>query len=193
MSLESALERYPKTVTFKNGLSVTLRPLVESDYDGLSDFLKSLPNEDLMFLKERISDPKVIRRWCKNIDPHQTLHLLALAGKQVVGLVSMSQDSGGWKRHIGRINVHTLPKFRGQGIGRNLVNEMIDVSRQSGLTWLEAELFDKQQGAIRMLGLLGFSHVLRLPDYVKDMQSVTHDYVLMNMKLITEEEYAGMG
>jgi hypothetical protein len=70
---------------------------------------------------------------------------------------------------------------------------MIDVARQSGLTWLEAEFFDKQEAAIRMFGLLGFSNMLRLPDYVKDMHAVTHDYILMGLKLITEEEYAGMG
>ena len=47
--------------------------------------------------------------------------------------------------------------------------------------------------AIRMFGLLGFSNVLHVPDYVKDMQSGVHDYILMHMRLITEEEYAGMG
>ena len=85
------------------------------------------------------------------------------------------------------------PSIRGKGIGRLLINEIIDVASQSGLMWLEAEFFDKQEAAIRMFGLLGFSNLLRLPDYVKDMQSVMHDYILMGMKLITEEEYAGMG
>ena len=35
--------------------------------------------------------------------------------------------------------------------------------------------------------------LVRLESYVKDMQAGVHDYILMNMKLITEEEYAGMG
>ena len=43
-----------------------------------------------------------------------------------------------------------------------------------------------------MFSLLGFSTLARLPDYVKDMQAVTHDYVLMGLDLITDEEYAGM-
>jgi GNAT superfamily N-acetyltransferase len=191
--MESALENYPKTVQLKNGLSITLRPLVSTDYAALSAFLKALPSEDLLFLKERISDPKVIRRWCKKIDPGHALHLLAFADKKIVGLASLNQDLGGWKRHIGRLNVHTLPEHRGKGIGRNMIHEIVDVARQSGLMWLEAEFFGKQQGAIKMFGLLGFSNVLHLPDYVKDMQSITHDYILMNMKLITEEEYAGTG
>jgi GNAT superfamily N-acetyltransferase len=191
--MESALESYPKSVTLKNGESITLRPLVSTDYKPLSAFLKALPTEDLIFLKERIADPKVIRRWCKNIDHGHALHLLAFADKKLVGLASLNQDLGGWKRHIGHLNVHTLPEYRGRGIGRNLINEIIFVARESGLKWLEAELFDKQRAAIRMFGLLGFSNLLHVPDYVKDMQAGVHDYILMNMKLITEEEYAGMG
>jgi GNAT superfamily N-acetyltransferase len=193
MAIESALENYPKVVALKSGVSVTLRPLVSTDYKGLSAFFKALPGGDIIFLKERISDPKVIRRWCSKIDYGRTLHLLALADTKIAGLASLNQDLAGWKRHIGRLNVHTLPEFRGKGIGRNMVTAIIDIARQSGLTWLEAELFDKQEAAIRMFGLLGFSNLVCVPGYVKDMQGVTHDYMLMGMRLITEEEYAGMG
>jgi GNAT superfamily N-acetyltransferase len=193
MAIESALEHYPKVVALKGGVSVNLRPLVSTDYKALNAFYKALPSEDLIFLKERISDSKVIRRWCSKIDYGRTLHLLALADERIAGLASLDQDLAGWKRHIGRLNVHTLPEFRGKGIGRYLVNAIIDIARQAGLTRLEAELFDKQQPAIRMFGLLGFSNLLCAPDYVKDMQAGTHDYILMSMKLITEEEYAGMG
>ena len=41
--------------------------------------------------------------------------------------------------------------------------------------------------------LLGFTHLMRLEDYVQDMQAIQHDYVLMGMDLKTDEEYAGMG
>jgi hypothetical protein len=46
---------------------------------------------------------------------------------------------------------------------------------------------------MKVFALLGFSELLRLSDYVKDMQAVTHDYVLMGLDLKTDEEYAGVG
>jgi hypothetical protein len=44
-----------------------------------------------------------------------------------------------------------------------------------------------------MFAMLGFSQLLRLEDYVKDMQAISHDYVLMGLELKTDEEYAGVG
>ncbi len=44
---------------------------------------------------------------------------------------------------------------------------------------------------MKVFALIGFSNLLRLEDYVKDMQAVTHDYVLMGLELKTDEEYAG--
>jgi len=32
----------------------------------------------------------------------------------------------------------------------------------------------------------------RREDYVKDMQAISHDYILMGVTLKTDEEYAGM-
>ena len=40
---------------------------------------------------------------------------------------------------------------------------------------------------------LGFSEMLRLDDYVKDMQAIKHDYVLMGLDLTTDEEYTSAG
>lgn len=193
MSFESILEHYPKTIKTKRGPTLTIRPLATQDAKPFGDFFRALPHEELMFLKERLTDQKVVKRLCDNLDFYPDLPLLGFADKQLVAVALLHQHQGGWKRHIGAINVHTHPKFRGKGIGRVMINEIIDVARQMGLERLEAEFFDSQVGAIKLFGLLGFSNLVQLPDYVKDMQAVSHDYILMGLKLTTEEEYAGVG
>ena len=74
-----------------------------------------------------------------------------------------------------------------------LVSEAIELARQLGLEKVEAEFIGEQEAAIKMFALLGFSNLLRLENYVKDMQAIGHDYVLMGLDLKTDEEYAGMG
>jgi hypothetical protein len=44
-----------------------------------------------------------------------------------------------------------------------------------------------------MFAMMGFSNLVRLENYVKDMQAVTHDYILMGVDLKVDEEYAGVG
>jgi GNAT superfamily N-acetyltransferase len=193
MSIESALERFPKEIQLKDGSTCTLRPVAKSDAKGLNEFFLSLPGYELMFLKERVTEPSVVKELCAGNDPHSTFVLVAVKDKQIVGECALRQVHFGWKRHIGDITAHTHPSLRGKGLGRLLVSEMIEVARESGLERLEAEFIGKQEGAMKVFGLLGFSTLMRLEDYVKDMQAVTHDYVLMGMRLVTDEEYAGMG
>jgi len=90
----------------------------------------------------------------KNRSRH-ALHLLAFADKEVVGLASRTRP-GGWRR-ISDDSMSYAPEYAAKASAAD-VNEIIEVARQSGLKWLEAELFDKQQG-IKMFGCW-FSHVL---------------------------------
>jgi len=85
------------------------------------------------------------------------------------------------------------PKFRGRGLAKALVSEVIAIARQVGLEKVEAEFIGEQEAAIKMFGLIGFQPICRLPDYVKDMEAVTHDYIFMGLDLKTDEEYTGMG
>ena len=115
--------------------------------------------------------------------------VVALAGDKIIADASLHQTLGGWKRHIGRISVVVHPSMRGKGLAGNLVNELIDIARNVGLEKLEAEFLDTQKAARRVFQERGFNELLVLPEYVKDMQAISHDYVLMGRHIITDEEY----
>jgi len=100
---------------------------------------------------------------------------------------------GGWKRHIGRVSVLVLPQYRGRGLARAMVAEIVQIARSLGLERVEAEFIGEQEAAIKMFALLGFSNLVRLEEYVKDMQAISHDYVLMGVDLKVDEDYAGVG
>jgi len=193
MSLDFQLQKFPKDIKLKDSSVWKLRPLRKEDEKSLLDFFKSVPAAERMFIKHRVTEPQVIREWCRNIDLGRNLPVLATREGALAGLATLHQQLGGWKRHIGRVSVMVLPEYRGRGLARALVAEIVDIARHVGLERVEAEFIGGQDAAIRMFAFLGFGTLVRLEDYVKDMQGISHDYVLMGLALKTDEEYAGVG
>lgn len=190
-TIELELQEFPKAVKLKDGKKATLRPLIKSDEKDFHKFFESIPERERMFIKHRVTDLKVIRDWCRNIDYGRNLPIVAIMGGKIVGCGTLHQQLGGWKRHVGRVSVLVHPEFRGRGLARRLIQEMADIARQAGLEKIEAEFIGEQEAAVHMFAMLGFSQLMRLNDYVKDMQAISHDYILMGLELKTDEEYAG--
>ncbi len=192
-SIELELQKFPKVVTLKDGTKVTLRPLRRDDEKDFHKLFLGIPEPERMFIKHRVTDLEVIRDWCRSIDYGRNLPMVALIGGKIIGDATLHQQLGGWKRHVGRVSVLVHPEFRGRGLARALVSEIIEIARNASLEKVEAEFIGEQETAIKMFAMLGFSQLLRLEDYVKDMQAITHDYILMGLALKTDEEYAGVG
>ncbi len=192
-SIEFELQEFPKTVKLKDGKKAILRPLVKTDEKDYHELFLEIPERERMFIKHRVTDIKVIRNWCRKIDYGHNLPIVATIGGKIVGNATLHQQLGGWKRHVGRVSVLVHPKFRGRGLARKLIAEMAELARQAGLEKIEAEFIGEQEAAVHMFAMLGFSQLMRLDDYVKDMQAIPHDYILMGLNLKTDEEYAGVG
>src|SRR5437016_1069510 len=161
-------EKYPKEVKLKDGSKTKLRPLRKDDEKEFHEFFLAIPEAERMFIKHRVTEPQVIREWCQNIDLGRNLPLLAVADGKIVGDATLHQQLGGWKRHIGRVSVLVHPKYRGRGLARALISEVIDIARRVGLEKVEAEFIGEQETAMKVFAFLGFSKLLHLSDYVKD-------------------------
>lgn len=192
-SIELELQKYPKNLTLKDGKKAVLRPLKADDEKDFHQLFQGIPEQERMFIKHRVQDIKVIRDWCKNIDYGRNLPLMGLIDKKIVGVATLHQQLGGWKRHIGRVSILVHPSSRGRGLARGLIAEILEIARHGGLERVEAEFIGEQEAAMKMFAMLGFSQLVRLEDYVKDMQAISHDYILMGLELKTDEEYAGVG
>jgi GNAT superfamily N-acetyltransferase len=193
MALEFELQKFPKEITLKDGSLCRLRPLRKEDEMDFHEFFLAVPPSERMFIKHRVTEPEVIREWCQNIDLGRNFPMLSLMDGKIVGAATLHQQLGGWKRHIGRVSVLVLPQYRGRGLARTLVKEIVELAQNLGLEKVEAEFIGDQDAAIKMFALLGFSNLVRLECYVKDMQAIPHDYILMGLDLKTDEEYAGVG
>lgn len=193
MSLEYEIQEYPKDLKLRDGTTAQFRPLRKEDEKKFHEFFLAVPAGERMFIKHRVTEPETIRDWCRNIDLGRNLPLLAFLAGKIAGVATLHQQLGGWKRHIGRVSVLVLPQYRGRGLARALVAEIVGLARGLGLEKVEAEFIGEQEAAVKMFAMMGFSNLVRLEDYVKDMQAISHDYILMGVDLKVDEEYAGVG
>src|SRR5271165_4599567 len=101
MSLEFELQKYPKDIKLKDNTFCKFRPLRKEDEKSFLEFFQAVPAAERMFIKHRVTEPQVIREWCRNIDLGRNLPLLALIDGKVAAVATLHQQLGGWKRHIG--------------------------------------------------------------------------------------------
>jgi GNAT superfamily N-acetyltransferase len=193
MLLENILAEYPKELKLKDDSKCIVRPLEATDEMAFHEFFLAVPMKERMFIKHRVTEPAVIHDWCQNIDYGRNLPLLAVSDGQMLADATLHQQLGGWKRHIGRVSVLVHPQARGRGLAGALVSDIVDIAGRLGLERLEAEFIGEQETAMKVFGMLGFTKLLQLEGYVRDMQAVSHDWILMGLALKTDEEYAGMG
>jgi GNAT superfamily N-acetyltransferase len=190
MSLETALEKYPRNLPLKDGTPVVIRPLTKRDESRFHKLFLVVPEAERLFIKCRVTDRHCLHNWFRTLDYEINLPLLMLHKEKVVGEATLHQRMGGWKRHIGLVTVLTHPDYRGRDVAKLLVQDLIEIARHLGLKKLEAELNGERKVAIKALQELGFRELYRLSDYVLDMGFQSHDYVMLGMDLLTDEEYA---
>ena len=126
--LEDTIERFPLTDETAQRHGGTVRPVKARDETRVYEFLLAVPEEERLFIKRPLFDRAVVREWCRYPDYGRNLVLLVLRDKEVIGEATLHQRTGGWKRHIGLINLLTHPEYRGLDVSKILVSELIEIA-----------------------------------------------------------------
>jgi L-amino acid N-acyltransferase YncA len=176
---EIITQNYPQTVTLEDGTSLTLRPMLKSDEDALLKYFQSLPQEDLVSLKDEVTDPQVVKSWVYNLDFDNILPILALRNGQIVGDATLHFSTIGWTKHHGEVRLTTNPQHRVKGLGTVLLQNLIDIARGIGLEQLTAEIPPALDKAFYLFEKLGFEKVTVLKGFVMDRHGRESDLVLM--------------
>ncbi len=186
---ETLGERFPKDVLIKDGNKVTVRPLKPEDKDDLYALFQAIPNGDRLFLKDDVSNQKVIDEWCNSINYDNILPLVALSDGKIVADGTLHKQRERWMRPIGKVRLVVHPEYRRRHIAVCLIEELIEIARDAGLNKLDAEFIAEQTGAIEAFRSIGFTTAAVLHDHVFDLKGQTHDFVILTYDLRGEEFY----
>lgn len=102
----------------------------------------------------------------------QAIYFVAVHDKRVVGFVGVWQivDEG----HI--TNIAVLPEFRGQGIGNQLLAELVAFAKSKGLVGLTLEVRVSNDGAQKLYEQFGFMQAGRRRRYYQDNNEDAYIY-----------------
>ena len=176
---------YPTVYLTSDGAQMTIRPMVPEDQDALLDFFRRIPPEDRFYLKEDVTDPKIIARWVQTLDYSRVLPLLAFLDGTIVGDGTLHHRRAGARQHLGEVRVVVAPAYRNRGVGRGLLHKLIDIAGEKGLKQLMFEVVaDTEPAARHTAQVLGFVPVAVLPAHVRDLSGTSHDLLIMERRLL---------
>jgi RimJ/RimL family protein N-acetyltransferase len=170
---------YPRNVDL-SGTTVQLATMNAGDGAALATFVKTLPAQDLTFVRRDVTHPKVIAAWMQAVDEGRIVSLTAREGGALVGCTAIVTDALSWSRHVGELRVLVAPEWRGRGLGRVLIQECFALALGLGLAKLTVQMTVDQQAAIAVFEELGFRAEAVLRDHVKDRDGRLHDLALLS-------------
>ena len=178
---------YPTVYLTEDHAEMIIRPLLPEDRADLLDFFRRIPEEDRFYLKENVTDPRVVERWAEEVDYSRALPLLAIMDGKVVGDGTLHHRRAGARRHIGEVRIVVDPAYRNRGVGRGLLHKLLELARDRGVEKLMFEVVAGTEEAARHTALLlGFVPVAALPAHVKDVGGIAHDLLILEFRVPKE-------
>jgi GNAT superfamily N-acetyltransferase len=182
------MAKLKKTGRLKDGSEVLLRPMLKGDRAALGDFFGRLTDAELQFLRNDVTDPKVLDGWFEYLNYDRVFPLLALKDDRVVANASLHRVAYGWRQHLGTVRIVVDPEFQEKGLGTLMINELIDLAQEFGLEKLTAEFPLMATGALVMFKNTGFSPRAVIEGLMKNRDGENLDVVIMVLDVLA---YAG--
>ena len=175
--------RYPRSASLRDGHRISLRLMAPGDEDLILDFARSLPSDDLLFLRRDITQRAAVDRWMQEVVEQRTFTVLGFDGDELLGEGDLNYSSADWTRHLGEIRLLLSPAARGRGLGRVLAEEIYAIAQLLELQLLTARMVLDQAAAQSVFRRLGFQREAVLWDYVIDADGKTHDLLIATRRM----------
>jgi ribosomal protein S18 acetylase RimI-like enzyme len=82
--------------------------------------------------------------------------LVAVDGDEVVGWCDITPSTMNGFTHVGRLGMGVRREWRGQGLGRGLLQDCLSYARRAGIEKVELEVYADNQAAVRLYESFGF-------------------------------------
>jgi len=170
---------YSRTETISGNREVEFWPMEPDDAPHLLSFYRSLPAEDLLYLRTDVTRSEVMDRWVEGIDSGQMFHLLAGYRGRIIADGELDYPDYGWSQHVGELRLVIDRAFRGSGLSQLLVQELLSLAAEEALLKVVVQMTVDQHAAISLFARLGFEREAVLRNHVQDQDGQLRDLLVM--------------
>lgn len=170
---------FPLRVGLK-GRMLVLRPLEAQDREPMLRFVRSLPEQDLLFLQRDITQRAEADKWIVESAAGDLVTIVAWHGEEIVGYATYARGNARWTRHVAELRVVVAESVRNLGIGRLLLELVFEMALDEGVTKVVACMTPDQAGAQRLFKRLGFEQEAVLRDHARCANGLTYDLLFLS-------------
>ena len=163
-----------KQFTLASGKKITLRVIRWEDLDGLLSFINSLVREKQGDSTSGLYsgfDTKVTREeeteWLAQtlveIEEGEVINAIAEVGGEIIANGEVTRGRYKDTRRHGHMGLTMISRYRGQGIGRMIIETLVRESRRAGLRTLDVEFLAENETARRAYQKGGFKQAGIIP------------------------------
>lgn len=157
---------YYKTITLSSKREIILRIPQLTDAKVLSDYINELVDEDTFISskKQTVKDQEeYIDYMLKKMKEQKEFHIVAIHNNRKVGAVDIF-NLGTRKEHAGELQINIHKDFRGEGLGKILLDEIIRIAQEElKLKQITLTCFSVNKKALFLYKKYGFKEYGRLP------------------------------
>jgi phosphinothricin acetyltransferase len=138
---------------------ISLRPAVEGDAEAICTIYNQGIEDRIATLEIELRTPEDRRQWMVTRGPRHPV-TVAEADGQVVGWGSLNPFSARKAYdHVADFSVYVERRWRGKGVGRRLLEDLIERARALGYHKLVLSAFPFNQAGVALYERLGFRQV----------------------------------
>jgi L-amino acid N-acyltransferase YncA len=158
-------------------VNLTIDNMSSGDWDAVrAIYLEGIATRDATFE----TDAPDWEKWDRDHLP--ACRLVARSGDQIIGWATLSPVSGRCVyAGVASLSIYVAETARGQGVGKALLQALIEASEQQGIWTLEAGIFPENAASIALHKSCGFREVGRR-ERIGQMDGVWRDVVFMERR-----------
>jgi ribosomal protein S18 acetylase RimI-like enzyme len=169
----------PSSVVLRQGGTITIRPLMESDRSALLEFGHNLPQDDWLYLENDLRNPDIITRLVNAHLAENWRQIVAVDEHDAIVGYSAVRRMPGWSSHVADIQLIIAQEWRRYGLGTALARSIFDAARDLGAAKVIVEILEEQTAGQAIFVRMGFHFEGRLSDHVRDRTGGRHNLVLL--------------